>query len=342
MDEEKSSLYSLHKSDKVIFILFFVFFSILFLLFSDEAEDNWVEGLYTVFILVGNAVALVYFIVFRWLQRLPTRKYYLLLILKILSFTVILLAIQGFIFYQFIEVTPDEAGVTLGDFINVMFIVLLLGSVLMGVVMFKKGNESQFQMLKAENLQKTYELRLLKSQIDPHFLFNNLNTLDALIDTEVKSAKLYIQRLAKLYHYLVRTQDEDTVNLEEEMNFAKDYIYLIQERFGDNYQFSIVNNRKTNEERLIPPCAAQTVFENIVKHNNASRGNPIITKIVVEDEQIVISNNIRSKKEPVLSFGVGLSNLQSRYQILCNRPLTVKVDSSYTITLPLILKLKDH
>ncbi|WMX13116.1 histidine kinase [Aureispira sp. CCB-E] len=342
MAEENLRLYKLQKGDKLIFILFFWIFSLLLILSSEDMGEKWIYGLYTVMVFVGNAVLVVYFIVFRWLKQLNTRKHYLLLILKTILFTVFLLAFQGLVYYYFIEVTPDEEGVTLGDFINVSIIILLLSSILLGIIMLKKGVGSQIQMLKIENLQKTYELKNLKKQIDPHFLFNNLNTLDAFIETDVGKAKPYIQRLAKLYQYLIRTQDEDTVNLEEEMNFANDYIYLIKERFGENYQFNIINKRTKKEERLIPPCAIQTVFENIVKHNNASRGKPIITKIIVEDEQMVISNNIRSKEEPVVSFGVGLSNLQSRYQILCNLPLIVEVDENYTITLPLILKINDH
>jgi len=342
MEEKNLRLYKLQKGDKLIFILFFLIFSLLLILSNEDLEENWIDGLYTVIMLVGNAVLIVYFLVFRWLKQFNSRKYYSLLVLKTISFTVFLLALQGVIYYYYIEVTPDEEGVTLWDFINVSIIILLLSSILLGIIMLKKGVGSQVQMLKTENLQKNYELRALKKQIDPHFLFNNLNTLDAFIETDVDKAKPYIQRLAKLYQYLIRTQDEDTVNLKEEMSFAKDYIYLIKERFGENYQFNVINRRTKNEERLIPPCAIQTVFENIVKHNNASRGNPIITKIIVEDDQIIISNNVRSKRESVISFGVGLSNLQSRYQILCNRPLEVEIDEHYTIKLPLILKLNDH
>ncbi|MEL6719328.1 MAG: histidine kinase [Bacteroidota bacterium] len=342
MEEKNLPLYKLQQVDKLIFFLFSLFFSLLLILSSNDLEDDWREALYTVIIFVGNAVLLVYFIIFKWLKQFNTRKHYLFIILKTILFTVILLAVQGFIYYRLVEVTPDEEGVDVGDFINVFIIVLLLSSILLGVIMLKKGVESQVQMLRTENLQKTYELIALKKQIDPHFLFNNLNTLDAFIETDVGKAKPYIQKLAKLYQYLIRTQEEDTVSLKEEMNFAKDYIYLIKERFGENYQFNITDKRTKKEERLIPPCAVQTVFENIVKHNNASRGKPIITKIMIEDEQMVISNNIRSKEELVISFGVGLSNLQARYQLLCNRPLTVEVDEDYTITLPLITNLNNH
>lgn len=342
MGETNLRLYKLQKGDKIIFVLFFLISSFLLMLLEKDSKDNWIEILYVIIVFIGNAVILIYSIVFKWLRRFSTGTHYLFLIAKIILLTTFLLIVQGLFYHFFIEVTPDKETATLGEFVTVFITILLLSSVLLGVIMLKKGNETRIQMLQNESLQKSNELRILKSQIDPHFLFNNLNTLDALIDTDIKKAKPYIQRLAKLYQYLIRTQSEDTVNLKEEMNFAKDYIYLIKERFGENYQFEIIDERKKNEEMLIPPCAIQTVFENIVKHNNASRGNPIITKIIVEDELLVISNNIRSKKEPIVSFGIGLSNLQSRYQILCNRPLKVEVNERYTIKLPLIQKLTDN
>ena len=337
-------LYKLEKGDKIIFVLFFLIFSALLLLTEDEPEEPFVEDLYLVAILTGNAVVLVYFTVFKWLKQFDENRYYFFIVVKIILLALFLLGLQNAFFYSFIgsEMNPQE-DVTWLDIVGVLIVMLLLSGVLLGVIMLKKGVGTQIQILKTENLHKSYELKALKSQIDPHFLFNNLNTLDALIDTDVKKAKPYIQRLAKLYQYLLATQEEDTVNLKEEMNFAEDYIYLIKERFGDNYQFKIIDERKNKrEEKLIPPGAIQTVFENVVKHNNASKHHPVIAEIIIQDEQLVISNNIRSKKDPIVSFGIGLNNLQSRYQILCNRPLGVQLDKRFTIILPLIQKLNGH
>ena len=119
MEEKNLRLYKLQKGDKLIFILFFLIFSLLLILSNEDLEENWIDGLYTVIMLVGNAVLIVYFLVFRWLKQFNSRKYYSLLVLKTISFTVFLLALQGVIYYYYIEVTPDEEGVTLWDFINV-------------------------------------------------------------------------------------------------------------------------------------------------------------------------------------------------------------------------------
>lgn len=339
MKEKVQPLYKLEKQDKIIFLLFFLVFSFLLVITTDISGDTWIEDIYTCIVFVGNPIVLVYFIVFRWLKPISQIKHYFFLFLNSTVLAFILLGLQSLFFYTLIEVSPDEEFINWEDIVGSLLILFLLSSVLLGIIMLKKGSETQIKMLENENLYQSNELKILKNQIDPHFLFNNLNSLDALIDTNVEKAKPYIQRLAQLYQYILATQDEDTVNLKSELNFAEDYIYLIKERFGNNYQFEIIDERKKQQEKLVPPGAIQTVFENIVKHNNASRNNPILAEVIIQDDQLVISNNLRSKKEPITSFGIGLNNLHARYQILCHRTIEIKTDDRFTITLPLIQKL---
>ncbi|PKV51929.1 histidine kinase [Aquimarina sp. MAR_2010_214] len=338
MKEKKPALYQLKRTDKIIFIIFFIIFSLLPILTDDDRNKE--PEIYPIWIVLSiDAIVLVYLIAFKWLKEFKN-KYYLILLLKIFAITLLLLVPQIFIYNLLFEakliVSQHEFFV---DVLSLLLYILIISSILFGLIMFNKNIEVQIKLLKNESTRKSNELRVLKSQIDPHFLFNNLNTLDALIDTDVKKAKPYIERLAKLYQYLLATIDEDTVSLNEEIDFAKDYIYLIKERFGNDYQFQIINQCKKDEDKLIPPCAIQTAFENIIKHNNASKQNPITIKIIIEDEHVAISNNISLKTNPVKSFGIGLNNLQSRYKILCNRTIEVAIDDHYTITLPLIQKL---
>lgn len=337
MEKKNSTFYQLNRTDKIIFASFFLIFPALTLLDSnDEGEDALSEYLLWV-VLTADAIVIIYFSVFKWLKKFKGKGHYLILFLKatILSSLLIFTELMIHLFIFGVDQSQDEDS-GLSVFITMLFILLILSTILLGIIMLKKGVDAQVQVFKFENLQKSNELQLLKSQIDPHFLFNNLNTLDALVDTDMEKVKPFIQRLAKLYHYLLATMDEDTICLEREMNFANDYIYLIQERFSDNYQFKIINNRKDKVAKFIPPGAIQTVFENIIKHNNASKQHPIKTEIIINDHQIVISNNIRSKEEPIESFGIGLSNLQSRYEILSNLRISIQIDDFYTITLPLI------
>ena len=154
--------------------------------------------------------------------------------------------------------------------------------ILIGILLGKKFYEAQLELEKKEMQKRENELRLLKSQIDPHFLFNNLNTVDALIDSDPKAAKEYLNQLSQIYRYLIRTKDDEIVSTAIEMEFAESYMHLIEKRYGSAYQFNVIKSEATTET-YIPPGALQTVIENVVKHNSASEEDPIITDINIEN-----------------------------------------------------------
>lgn len=207
--------------------------------------------------------------------------------------------------------------------------------ILLGLFLGKKFYDAQLDIQKGEQAMKENELRLLKSQIDPHFLFNNLNTVDSMIDSNPALAKLYLNRLAKLYRFLITTKDSEVVPLEEELNFAKDYIFLLEQRFGDAYKFEI-EDKSESHDLLIPPASLQTVLENVVKHNVGNKNEPIIAKIKIDNRSIDISNNVNLKKDQIFSNGTGLKNLISRYELLTEQPVVINSVNDYNISLPLI------
>ncbi len=204
------------------------------------------------------------------------------------------------------------------------------------LLLTKKFYEGQNQYLKIEKQQKENELKLLRSQIDPHFLFNNLNTLDALIDGNTEKAKEYINRLSLIYRYLIKTKDAEVMELSEEIELAENYIFLIKTRFENDYDFHIDINTKI-QDKFIPTGAIQTLLENVVKHNKPQNGNSIKTTIVVEDDVLKVSNSksgINPKNE---SFGTGLENLRTRYQLLSDKKvIIINTDKAYTISIPII------
>lgn len=205
--------------------------------------------------------------------------------------------------------------------------------ILVGILLGKKFYEAQLTLQKSEKEKKESELRLLKSQVDPHFLFNNLNTIDSLIDSNPTVAKKYLNKLSQLYRYLIRTKDDEVVPLEEELEFAKNYIYLLEQRFGSAYAFEIKKNCGI-DNLLIPPGALQTLLENVVKHNLASAEEPISTQIEISEKNIQVSNNVKLKKTVKDSYGVGLNNLKTRYRLLSEKEIEVDKGSSFSITLP--------
>ncbi len=198
----------------------------------------------------------------------------------------------------------------------------------------KKLYDAQLHVTQIEKEKKESELLLLKSQIDPHFLFNNLNTIDSLIDSDPKAAKIYLNKLSTLYRYLISNKDFEVVPLEDELEFAKNYMYLIESRFGDAYLFEVKNEIKDTNDFLIPPGALQTLLENIVKHNHGNSSSPIKTNINITEDSIIVSNNINAKKKFVDSTGIGLTNLKARYKLLTDSDIEIQSNKNFIVKLP--------
>jgi len=206
----------------------------------------------------------------------------------------------------------------------------------LGILLTKKYFESQMQISQIQKKQKESELKLLQAQLSPHFLFNNLNTLDALIDTKPKQAKKYIAHLSELYRYLISTKDKEVVLLKEELSMIENYFYLIETRFGDVYSFSIIGNHMIDAQYL-PVGALQILIENVVKHNRTSIDKPIKTTILVENQRIVVTNNKAETSKEIASFGTGLENLQERYALLFDKKIKItNSDFEFQVSIPLI------
>jgi len=206
----------------------------------------------------------------------------------------------------------------------------------LGVLLTKKFYEGQNQLIQVKEQQKGNELKLLRSQLDPHFLFNNLNTLDSLIDFKPKEAKEYISRLSLIYRYLIRTKDAEVMELHKEIEFAKNYVFLIKTRFVDDYNFSFLNDELV-EDKFIPTGALQTLLENVVKHNKVLAKNTVETTIVIKEDYLVVTNSKSNSGKNSESFGTGLKNLKMRYELLIDKQVEV-VDTSneYKVSIPTI------
>lgn len=226
------------------------------------------------------------------------------------------------------------------DFSNLILYAIFNGSdstgLALGILITKKFYESQNQIVKIEKQQKDNELKLLRSQIDPHFLFNNLNTLDALIDNNAAKAKEYINRLSLIYRYLIKTKDAEVMESNKEIAFANNYIFLIKTRFGSDYDFKI-DVYTGLEDKFIPTGALQVLLENVVKHNKSDGNKPIKTIITIDKSWIKVDNkktNVGLKNE---SFGTGLVNLKTRYQLLTDKKIQINDrEKSFEVLIPII------
>ncbi len=201
----------------------------------------------------------------------------------------------------------------------------------------KKHYDSKNQVMQLEKEKKESELQLLRAQIDPHFLFNNLNILDILIGIDPKKASRYTKRLSSLYRYMIRHKDQDVVSLKEEWQFSEDYIFLLQQRFDDLYFFDSTLAKENLDEYFIPPASMQTLLENIVKHNFALPDEPIRASIYLEADHLCVQNDNRPKELVKDSTGTGLNNLKKRIQLLTDQNLIVeKTVTSFLVKVPLV------
>ncbi|WP_430412780.1 sensor histidine kinase [Kordia sp.] len=205
-----------------------------------------------------------------------------------------------------------------------------------GLLLAKKYYENQILFGSIKEKQKENELKLLRSQISPHFLFNNLNTLDALIDSNTEKAKEYINRLSLIYRYLIQTKDAEVMELTAEMNFAENYMFLLKTRFGDDYEFEISKNSSL-ENKFVPTGAIQTLLENIAKHNRAQHGKAIKASIHIDGDWLTVSNTKSNMKPTQESLGTGLKNLEYRYRLLSDRkPIISDTLDGFTVKIPII------
>ena len=205
----------------------------------------------------------------------------------------------------------------------------------------KQFYESKSQLMELQKEKKETELRWLKAQIDPHFLFNNLNILDILISTNPAKASIYTKRLSSLYRYMIRHKDQDVVSLLEEWKFSQDYIYLLQQRFDDLFIFEDNLSTHKLEHYFIPPAAMQTLLENIVKHNVALPGQPITANIYLQDNLLCVENDLRKKEQVQHSTGTGLENLRKRIELLTDQTVIMEqTDDEFLVKVPLVQEIR--
>lgn len=191
---------------------------------------------------------------------------------------------------------------------------------------------------KAELERQNVETQLegLRNQVNPHFLFNSLNTLVYLIPEEPDKAVRFVQQLSKVYRYVLESREARVIPLREELEFLDSYIFLLKERFGDNLQVELVD-LNGNAENAIVPLSLQILFENAIKHNVVSVEKPLQIKVFIENGHLVVRNNLQRKNQVMDSTGVGLDNIRARYRMLTDQDVDIIVSQEYfTVLLPLV------
>jgi hypothetical protein len=189
------------------------------------------------------------------------------------------------------------------------------------------------ERLQKESIASQYES--LKAQVNPHFLFNSLNVLTSLVETDQKLAVKFIRKLSEVYRYVLDSRQKEVVPLAEELGFLDSYIYLQKIRHGEALQ--VQNELPENGNIMVVPLSLQLLLENAIKHNMALDEEPLRIRLYLENEYLVVQNNLQERRIREASTGAGLPNIEARYSYLTHKPVLIEKSAHrFTVKLPLL------
>lgn len=228
-------------------------------------------------------------------------------------------------------------GVLIQRFIIVCIAAVIIFTLVYEILFLTKEREIDTRIVDQLDRERSQaELQALTNEMDPHFIFNSLNTLNHLISSNPNQALHFNTRLAQVYKYFLINKTRELIPLRDELEFINDYFFLLRIRHDEKLQLEVRLNGEIGDVR-IPPCALQVLVENAIKHNEFTDEQPLVVRITRTGSFLRVSNNTRPKPYSVHSTGIGLQNLRSRYQIVARRGILVeKGREQFTVRLPLI------
>lgn len=210
---------------------------------------------------------------------------------------------------------------------------------LLNIILLAAVVDYMIQAVANRNLQKEnaiLQYRQLKSQINPHFLFNSLNVLVSTINKDRDAAVEYTKKLSAVYRYVLTQDLQDTVTLKEEMDFIDNYTGILRARFDKGLEFRFDIN-PDDMLKSIPPMSLQLLIENAVKHNAVLPDDPLVINISTAHSFLIVSNNLKPRVSCNNGIGIGLKNLSKKYEIIAGTDISVLKDSNtFTVKLPLL------
>ena len=227
--------------------------------------------------------------------------------------------------------TKQELYITYFVYLVVIIILIFISRILSYQIIHQQDIIEK-ETLKQQSLKN--ELEALKNQVNPHFLFNSLNSLNALVKDN-KQATTFVNKLSFMYRYILQSGTSDMVSLAEELKFLDSYIYLIKTRYRNRFEIEIEIEDHLKQKQ-IPAMALQLLVENAVKHNEISESNPLVVKVYSENNTISVENRIKPRTTFVDSTGNGLINLDKRYMMLKGKHISISnKDNIFKVTLPI-------
>ncbi len=228
--------------------------------------------------------------------------------------------------------TPIKLNLVFAWLVNLLY--HLINTI---IFYFKEYSSSRLEAEELKKLNAQAELQLVKSQINPHFLFNNLNVLSALVMQNNTEANRFIEEFSKVYRYILTNHAKELVALKTELHFINPYIFLLEKRFGSGIKIDVEVPEKYNDY-LVVPAVLQMLIENAIKHNIVSKIKPLqITLHANGNDTLTVSNNLQLKQSVENSTEIGLQNIVKRYKLVSNKKVFIsKTEQHFSVELPLI------
>lgn len=274
-----------------------------------------------------------------WLSNSVKRLFLTALSFFIYSFIVsaVMLALYVIVANQAVSPLSFRFGMIVQEVffsVSVAFIIIIVFMARSWLMQWKQS-AIEAEQLKAELAESRYHA--LVQQLNPHFLFNSLNTLSGLVYEGADSAARFTRKLSRVYRYLLEVQYEELVELDKELKFARDYLSLQKIRFEEKMTFEITVNDTKN--LFLPPLSLQLLLENVVKHNTGTTDDPLHIQISQQNDKLVVENNVRQTgyKDDEQQTGVGLLNIKNRYKLLGSYlPVIQHKSDFFRVELPLL------
>lgn len=319
-----------------ILLSFFHNGSKLFSSFSFFIKTTSLPWSYGFAFMFGNKSIDSYIKKLNWTKNL--KKANIISLLMFIIYGIIVCITVPYIFDQFVYRMTDRDLVidvfvktVIGISLDMTFISIFYSTYL--TKYWKKSIEAN-EELKRENLLAKYEA--LKNQVNPHFLFNSLNTLSGLVEQKPELATDFIKKLSDIYRYVLEQNEKELVSINDELKFVEDYIFLSQMRFGKGLIFKSCLIKNQNFQ--VAPLGIQMVVENAIKHNIISDDMPLKIEMESENGFIVVKNNLQKKKTIISGKEpLGLENLKKRYVYLSGVAVEViESNGKFIVKLPII------
>ena len=222
----------------------------------------------------------------------------------------------------------------------ILFILVFIYSLLDFVVYsYNQMKEEEVRSAEVMNNQLNLQFEALKSQLDPHFLFNSLNTISSLLYKDTEKAERFIRMFAESYRFIFRQNDQALIPLKKELDFVQAYNYLLEVRFQESYELKI-NLPESILKSYVPSLSVQMLVENAIKHNLISPTSPLAVEIDFEKNYLCVRNNINPLRVQPESFQIGIENIKKRYSYFTDESILLDKNEQFKVSLPLISELQ--